>query len=382
MNRSARFKMQTLCSRPSEVPILALGALPLIALQTQGADDFTQTNLVSNIPGLKATITDPQLKNPWGVSHSPTSPFWVSNQGTSTATLYRVGDKTTVTKVNINGTGIVAIPKTASGPQGPTGQVNNTNTSSFPVARPGGTSAHFIFANLNGTISAWDTGPTAFCQINCPDGAAGTVYTGLAINRAQTRLYAANSSPPGRIDVFDSNFHAVSLLPDAFRDPSLPTGFVPFNVQNIRGDIYVTYAPAGLQNMRQAAPGQGVVAIFDEDGNFIRELVSGCRLAAPWGIAIAPPSFRRFSNDVLVGNFSFLHSEINAFIPSNGKLHGTIPINTGGQRAGGLWALAFGVDGVNNGSPDVLYFSDGINGEADGLFGAIDAHGDGAIAAD
>jgi uncharacterized protein (TIGR03118 family) len=366
--------MRTLCSRPFAVASLAIGALTLSALQTQGADDFTQTNLVSNIPELKATITDPQLKNPWGVSHSPTSPFWVSNQGTSTSTLYRVKDKTTVTKVNINGTGIVAIPKTPSGPQGPTGQVNNTNTSSFPVARPGGTSAHFIFANLNGTISAWDTGPTAFCQINCPDGAAGTVYTGLAINRAQTRLYAANSSPPGRIDVFDSNFHAVSLLPDAFRDPSLPTGLVPFNVQNIGGDIYVTYAPAGLQNMRQAALGQGVVAIFDEDGNFIRELVSGSRLAAPWGIAIAPPSFRRFSNDVLVGNFSFRHSEINAFIPSNGKLHGTIPIITGGQQAGGLWALAFGVDGVNNGSPDVLYFSDGINGEADGLFGAIDAH--------
>jgi uncharacterized protein (TIGR03118 family) len=127
--------------------------------------------------------------------------------------------------------------------------------------------------------------------------------------------------------------------------------------------------------------GAGAVAVFDEDGNFIQELVSGSRLAAPWGITIAPPGFRRFSNDVLVGNFSFLHSEINAFIPSNGKLHGTIPINTGGQRAGGLWALAFGIDGVNNGSPDVLYFSDGINGEADGLFGAIDAHGDGAIAA-
>jgi uncharacterized protein (TIGR03118 family) len=333
------------------------------------------------MPGL-AKITDDQLKNPWGVSHSPTSPFWTSNQVTSTATLYRVTDKTTVTKAAPPMTnGNIVIPTTASGPQGPTGQVNNTS-SSFPVPRPGGTSAHFIFANLNGTISAWDMGQTAFCAINCD--VQRVVYTGLAINRAQTRLYAAQhnaaNTSVGGIDVFDSNFHAVSLLPNAFRDPSLPTGLVPFNVQNIGGDIYVTYAPAGLQNMRQAKLGQGVVAIFDEDGNFIRELVSGSRLAAPWGIAIAPPGFRRFSNDVLVGNFSFLHSEINAFIPSNGKLHGTIPINTGGQGAGGLWALAFGVGG-NNGSPDVLYFTDGINGEADGLFGAIDAHGDGAIAA-
>jgi uncharacterized protein (TIGR03118 family) len=369
--------MRTLCSRPFAVASLAIGALTLSALQTQGAD-FTQTNLVSNIPALKATITDPQLVNPWGVSHSPTSPFWTSNQGKNTATLYAVTDKTTVTKVNINPpAGFVvipcaapAVPCTDSIGKGPTGQVNNTNTSSFPVSGGDGKFAHFIFANLNGTISAWDTGPTAFVQAN---GGTGTVYTGLAINRAQTRLYAASTSGLGRIDVFDSNFHAVSLLPNAFRDPSLPTGLVPFNVQNIGGDIYVTYAPAGLQNMRQATLGQGVVAIFDEDGNFIRELVSGSRLAAPWGITIAPPGFRRFSNDVLVGNFSFLHSEINAFIPSNGKLHGTIPIDTGGQGAGGLWTILFGVGG-NNGSPDVLYFSDGINGEADGLFGAIAAH--------
>src|SRR5262249_54410204 len=129
--------MRTLCSRPFAVASLAIGALTLSALQTQG-HDFTQTNLVSNIDGL-ATITDPQLVNPWGVSHSETSPFWVSNQGQNaptpnTATLYMVTGETTVTKVNINPpTGFVAIPTTASGPpQGPTGQVNNTNTDSFP----------------------------------------------------------------------------------------------------------------------------------------------------------------------------------------------------------------------------------------------------------
>src|SRR5262249_6820559 len=313
--------------------------------QTQGAD-LVKTNLVPDIPG-RATITDPQLKTPWGVPPRLTSPFWISNQRApsgqeeNTATLYNVIDKTTVSKVNINPpTGFVAIPTTASGPQGPTGQVSNTNTSSFPVAHDDGTpgtSARFIFANLNGTISAWDGGPPAFVQTS---GAPGPVYTGLALTRPpETRLYAANTSL-GRIDVFDSNFLAFSLGPDAFVDPSLPTGLVPFNVQNIGGDIYVTYAPAGVDNMRQAALGQGVVAIFDEDGNFIRELVSGSRLAAPWGIAIAPPGFRRFSNTVLVGNFSFLHSEINAFIPSNGKLHGTITIDTGGHPAGGLWALA------------------------------------------
>src|SRR5229473_6227209 len=191
---------------------------------------FVQTNLVSDIPGL-ATITDPELLNPWGVSHSLTSPFWVSNQGTNTATLYAVTDETTVSKININApAGFVKIPTTGAGPQGPTGQVNNTNTSSFPVNGGGdGKSAHFIFANLNGTISAWDTGPTAFIQVTTP----GAVYTGLAINGAQTRLYAADDVPPGRIDVFDSSFALVSLAAGAFVDPSLPAGLVPFNVQNI-----------------------------------------------------------------------------------------------------------------------------------------------------
>jgi len=368
--------MQTLCSRPFAVASLAIGALTLSALQTQGGDfTFTQTNLVSDITGL-ATITDPQLVNPWGVSHSPMSPFWISNQGKNTATLYKVTDETTVTKVDIT----VAIPTTESGgPQGPTGQVNNTNTDSFPVAHDDGTdgtSARFIFANLNGTISAWDGGPTAFVQNS---GADGTVYTGLAINQAQTRLYAANSL--GRIDVFDSNFAALDLGPDAFVDPSLPDGLVPFNVRDIDGFVYVVYAPAGRQAQTMADLGAGAVAVFEEDGTFINEVVVGSRLAAPWGITFAPPSFGRFAFHLLVGNFSYLHSEINAFDPTTGELRGTIPIDTGDQQAGGLWAIDFGIGG-NNGSPDVLYFSDGINGEADGLFGAIAVAADGAIAAD
>ena len=119
------------------------------------------------------------------------------------------------------------------------------------------------------------------------------------------------------------------------------------------------------------------MAVFDEDGNFIKEVVVGSRLAAPWGIAIAPPTFgpdnTGFGLYLLVGNFSYLHSEINAFDPDSGELHGTIPIETGEQQAGGLWMIDFGVGG-NAGSPDVLYFTDGINGEADGLFGAIAIH--------
>jgi uncharacterized protein (TIGR03118 family) len=229
--------------------------------------------------------------------------------------------------------------------------------------------AHFIFANLNGTISAWDAGSTAFIQVTTP----GAVYTGLTSNGPQTRLYAANDAGSGSVDVFDNTFAPVSLAAGEFVDPRLPTGLVPFNVQDIGGNVYVVYAPAGRASQTSAPLGAGAVAIFDENGNFVKQLVEGGRLSAPWGVALAPPSFGPFGSYLLIGNFSYLHSEINAFDPINGKFHGTILIDTGGNLPGGLWTIAFGVGG-SNGSPDILYFADGINGEKDGLFGAISAN--------
>jgi uncharacterized protein (TIGR03118 family) len=366
--------MRNPCAKACLVASIVAGVLWTAPLRAQDAPPFvTQTNLVSDIPGL-AQITDPELVNPWGISHSSTSPFWVSNQGTNTSTLYTVTNKTTVTKVNINPpSGFVQIPTTtagtASGVQGPTGQVNNTNTASFLVGNGGdGGSAHFIFANLNGTIAAWDTGTTAFIQVTTP----GAVYTGLAINGAQTQLYAANNAGSGSIDVFDANFNPVTLAADAFVDPSLPTGLIPFNVQDINGFLYVAYAPAGQPAQISAPLGAGAIAIFDEAGNFVEQLVAGDRLAAPWGIALAPPGFGQFAYHLLVGNFSYRHSEINAYNPITGKRTGTIPIYTGGIRPGGLWAIGFGVGG-SNGDPGTLYFADGINGQMDGLFGAITA---------
>jgi uncharacterized protein (TIGR03118 family) len=339
---------------------LVVGALNVGAEPAAGAD-FVQTNLVSDIPKLAAN-TDPMLRNPWGVSHGPTTPFWVSNQATNTATFYAVTDKTKVSKV-----GSIKIPKTPT--SGPTGQVYNGNPSSFPVKHGGdGGPALFIFADLNGTISAWDlgAGSTAIVQVST----RGATYTGLAINGIQTQLYAANGAGRGSIDVFDSAFRPLRLRAGAFVDPSLRKGLVPFNVRDIHGDIYLTYAPSGVLNEIRAPLGAGAVAIFDEDGKFIKELIAGSRLAAPWGIALASASFGRFGTDLLVGNFSYLHSEINAFNPKNGKLVGTLPVSTGGMSPGGLWFIGFGTGG-ENGNPATLYFSDGINLQADGLFGAI-----------
>jgi len=329
--------------------------------------DYIQTNLVSNIPGL-ATITDPLLVNPWGISRSPTSPFWTSNQGTSTSTLFAVTGSTNVSKVNIAPNGFVAIPKTVGGPQGPTGQVNNTNTASFQLT-PGtpSSSSRFIFANLNGTISGWAGGPESTIKATTP----GAVYTGLAIDTAGTRLYAANSAGVGSINVFDSSFAPVSL-PGGFTDPTLPPGYVPFNVQRIGDKIYVTYAPSGRAAQLVATPGQGFVSVFDENGNFVQRLITGSELAAPWGLALAPSGFGKFGGDLLVGNFSTVESEINAFDPVTGAFEGTIPINVGaGNTPGGLWGLIFGSGAGNGGDANTLYFLDGINGERDGLFAAI-----------
>ncbi|MDB5810438.1 MAG: hypothetical protein JWN94_2560 [Betaproteobacteria bacterium] len=344
---------------------LAAGALASPA----GAADYDQTNLVSNVPGL-ATITDPLLVNPWGISRSPTSPFWTSNQSTNTATLYAVTGSTNVSQVlTVNANGFVAIPTTAAGPQGPTGQVNNTNTSSFQLT-PGtaSTSSRFIFADLNGTISGWAGGNSSTIEVTTP----GAVYTGLAINNAGTQLYAANNAG-GTINVFNSSFAPISV-PGSFTDPTLPAGFVPFNVQNIGGNIYVTYAPAGVAAQRAATPGTGIVNIFNENGVLLQRLITGSRLASPWGVALAPASFGVLGGSLLVGNFSFADSEINAFDPVTGALRGSIAINPGaGNTPGGLWALMFGSGAGTGGDVNTLYFLDGINGETGGLFGAITA---------
>ncbi len=293
--------------------------------------------------------------------------------GKSTANLFAVTGQTNVSKVSpANTNGNIAIPST--GGPGPTGQVANTNTSSFPVGGGGsGASAHFIFANLNGTISAWDAGQTAFVQPSATT--AGAVFTGLAINNAQTRLYAANDAGTiGSINVFNSSFAPDTTLPaGAFATPAAVStlGLVPFNVQDINGKVYVTYAPSGLANQRNAALGAGAVVVFNGDGTSPQTLILDSNLAAPWGIALAPAGFGEFANDLLVGNFSFLHSEINAFSPTSGAFIGTIPIDVGaGNTPGGLWALNFGMGG-SNGDPNTLYFNDGINGETHGLFAAI-----------
>jgi uncharacterized protein (TIGR03118 family) len=151
---------------------------------------------------------------------------------------------------------------------------------------------------------------------------------------------------------------------------ALGLGLVPFNVQDIGGSVYVTYALPGHGAQTGASAGEGAVAVFNENG-VLQTTIAGGPLASPWGVALAPTAFGKFGGDLLVGNFSYEDSGIDAFNPVTDAFVGSIAINPGaGQSAGGLWDLTFGAGG-SNGSPLALYFTDGIDGETGGLFGAI-----------
>jgi uncharacterized protein (TIGR03118 family) len=357
--------------RPTSVMTTATAFAALCAgTGVANADGFSQTNLVSDMPGL-ATITDSSLKNPWGVSFANGSPIWISDQGTQTSPLFSVTGSTGVSGPLFT----VNIPP--AGVSGPTGQVANAMGMGFDVGNGGnGKSAAFIFANLNGSISAWNGVPKtqAFTQTSV----ANASFTGLAINQADTRLFAANDAGSGSIDVFDSKFKPVDA--GGFKTPTAisAAGLVPFDVKDIGGNVFVTYAPSGHIPQTMATAGQGAVVEFGENGKFesMSTASADSKLASPWGIALAPMSFGKFGGDLLVGNFSFVpgvSDVIDAFNPTTWAFEGSIDVNPGaGNSQDGLWSLAFGGSG-NDGNPNTLFFTDGINGEKDGLFGSITA---------
>jgi uncharacterized protein (TIGR03118 family) len=319
---------------------------------------YIQTNLTSDIPGM-ASHTDPNLANPWGIVAGPTTPFWINNNHTGVSAIY-------------NGSGtplplVVSIPAPGGGPGAPTGIVFN-GSSGF-----GG--SHFIFDTEDGTLASWSGGASAVIQATSP---SGSVYKGLAMGSTASgdMLYAANFGA-GRVDVFDSNFKPVTLAPGAFTDSTLPSGFAPFNVQNINGNLYVTYAkqdPAHEDDV--PGPGNGFVDVFDTSGNLIRHFASQGALNSPWGLVLAPSKFGPFGGDLLVGNFG--DGMINAYDPTTGAFLGSLDDPHGAPiSVAGLWGLSFG-NGSFGQDVNKLYFTAGIPGpngavEDHGLFGSFTA---------
>jgi uncharacterized protein (TIGR03118 family) len=341
-----------------------------LVLSDSGATLYLQSNLVSNIQGT-AQVFDPKLNDPWGISFSKTSPFWISDQasnvsGSSVTTLYKVDGTTGVPSAlasfripNLNG----APPDPNN--TGPAGQVNTnapgitTSASDFPL---NGKEANFIFANLDGSISAWNGGP----QATIIPSVAGASFTGLAIANDQTGaafIYAADQNSSS-ILIFNSQWTSTGSLTDP---NGLPAGFNAFNVQNINGLLYATYT-------NQSIPSGGIVDVFKPDGTFVNRLIddqSGKWLDNPWGLTLAPPSFGRFGGDLLVGNNGG-NFEINAFDPKNGHFKGVLTLASGQPFSeNNLWALTFG-NGGSGGVANTLYFTAGPGG-TDGLFGSLQA---------
>jgi uncharacterized protein (TIGR03118 family) len=308
-----------------------------------------------------AANVDPRLINPWGMSFSSTSPFWISDQGMGLSTLYNSAGAPQAL--------VVAIPGSATGPSGPTGQVFNA-TSGFQLTP--GNPARFIFANLDGTISGWNPAVAPTDAIVAAT-TIGAVYTGLASGSSASGnfLYAANNAA-GTIDVFDQNFQPTSLL-GGFVDPNLPAGLAPFNVANIGGTLYVTYATPG-PTADEAALGTGVVDRFSLDGVFLDRFVTGDvsnNVLSPWGVVQAPDSFGAFANAILIGNFAEEDGFINAFA-SDGTYLGMLMEGSDPFNVPYLWALETRASGSGFDS-SAVFFTAGIGDEEHGLFGQLNS---------
>jgi uncharacterized protein (TIGR03118 family) len=331
---------------------------------------FAQTNLVSDgfVP---APTIDPNLINPWGLTLSATSPFWVSDNGMGVTTVYTGGG----VKVNVGGLDSIAIatPPGQTSPASPTGDVFNIAGTGFNITSGDNTgSSVFIFATEDGTISGWNPNVNVASSVLAVDnsqGGTGAVYKGLAIAQTDdgTFLYAANFRN-GTVDVFDQNFNQV----DSFTDPKVPAGYAPFNVQVLDGHLFVTFA---LQDAAKhddvAGAGHGFVDEFDLEGHMMQRVASGGVLDSPWGLAIAPPGFGEFANDLLVGNFG--DGTINVFNPKNDHFLGKLEDANGAPiTIGDLWALVPGT-GAAGSDPNKIYFTAGVQAEAHGLFGSLAA---------
>ena len=368
MNRHS-FRPHPQTDRTFSWPALALA---LLALPAAADPIYSLTPLVTDDQDAladegfaPAATVDPNLINPWGVSRGPVGPFWVSNQGTNTSTLYTGEGE----RFPIGSPLVVDIPQ-AGPPTGPTGQVF-AGGSSFLL--PSGNEGLFLFASLDGSISGWnfDSGTTAEVVVEPSSENRPAVYTGLALANMNggNFLYAANNRT-GAVDVFDSNFAPATLGAGAFAAGDNPDGLAPFNVQEIGGLIYVTYAIPGPE-ADEAPLGSGFVNVFTPDGSFVRRIDSD-QFASPWGLALAPDEFGEFANALLIGNFNDEFGFINAFDAQTGDFLGTmLDVDGNPLIIPYLWALVFGNGDLSD--EDDLYFAAGIGDELHGLFGEIGA---------
>jgi uncharacterized protein (TIGR03118 family) len=333
-------------------------ALPVATAQAAPKESrFDQVNVVSDLPGV-AAIQDPLVQNAWGLALSPTSPLWVANNGSGTATLYR-GDGVT--------TPFAKVPLEVTIVNGaPTGQVFN-GTSGFQVPTPAGPrSPPFIFDSQTGDLTGWNpaNGTTAVVAAHSD----GAVYTGLALLQTPNGpfLLAADFAH-ARIDVYNSQWGLVDVG-DAFTDPNLPAGYAPFNVAVLGGAVYVAYAKQS-DEPDEEMPGHtlGFVDKYTDFGQTVQRIASRGNLNAPWGLAIAPASFGKYAGSLLVGNFG--DGKIGSYT-DGGEFLGFLRDGDNNVIAiDGLWALLPGT--ATSGGINSVWFSAGPDDETHGLVGVL-----------
>jgi uncharacterized protein (TIGR03118 family) len=345
---------------PGKRSVFILGVclmLPILTLQAAPAG-YKQINLVSDVAGA-AQLQDTNLVNAWGISFSSSSPFWVSDNGTGKATLYSVTNDASgdpfVSKLGLE----VNIP----GEGNPTGQVFN-NVGGF-------NGDNFLFVSEDGTISGWRNALGTNAEVLTVR--TGAVYKGvtLATGTNGPMLLAANFSE-ATVDAYDTN----ATLLGQFSDMKAPEGYAPFNVQSVGGMIFVTFAKQDPE-LEDDVPGEGhgLIDVLDPASGTFTRFVTGSdaggklkEISSPWGVALAPSTFGKHSDQLLVGNFGT--GTIMSF-DARGKFRGLLQDSDGNDLAiEGLWALTVG-NGGRAGVPDQLYFSAGPEGESHGLFGNI-----------
>lgn len=323
---------------------------------------YTQHNLVSDgfVP---ADHVDANLINAWGIVFNPSGVVWVANNGTGTSTLYD-GQGNSIPLV-------VQIPSpTAPSGGNPTGIVYN-GSADFMVSKGGVTGpSRFIFATEDGVIAAWapNVDLTHAVRVIC---AGSAIFKGLAISAGGNggQIYATDFSH-AKVDVYDSSFKPVTLNYGAFTDADIPHGFAPFGIQNINGDIYVSYAKQdGARHDDVHGAGLGYVDVYTPNGRLIRRVASRGALNAPWGMTMAPAGFGHAGNTLLVGNFGDGH--INSYEPVFYSPLGSLKDTNGKPiKIDGLWGLAFG-NGYAKQPVNSLYFTAGPGGESHGLYGRL-----------
>lgn len=335
---------------------------------------YVRTDLASNKPGTTPSTDQQHLINSWGLTALPTSPFWLSDNGSGFTTLYTgAGQQVPL---------IVSVPASPNSPAGsigtPTGTVGNIspNATDFVVKENGKSGRSvFIFATLDGTISAWNPGvdgvvtdpvthvSTSHTTIMADRSGFGASYTGLAIaanDKGEFFLFAADGGPNRAVDIFDSNFNFVR----SFGDPGIPRDFTTYGIQPINGQLWVTFTPLNK------ALG-GFVDVFATDGSLLRHNALHGPLHSPWGIAKAPADFGPMSGAILISN-NTTKGQILAFNPESGQFLGELrDANGKAIEVDGIWALQFGQDGGPNGAHNQLFFTGGPNNYADGIFGMI-----------